>query len=115
LLLLLIITIIKILNNNIEWLWLFSDPNPIKRAASCVSWYPDDNHKIAVAYSILQFQKMPYNMCMDSYIWDIENPNVIDQTITPSSPLVTLKYNPKDPHILIGGSYNGLVCNVSTG
>jgi len=88
---------------------VYRDPNPIKRAASCVSWYPDDNHKIAVAYSILQFQKMPANMCLDSYIWDIENPNVIDQTITPSSPLVTLKYNPKDPHILIGGSYNGLV------
>ena len=90
----------------------YSDPNAIKRAATCVSWYPDDNHKIAVAYSILQFQKMPYNMCLDSYIWDIENPNVIDQTITPSSPLVTLKYNPKDPHILIGGSYNGLVCKL---
>ncbi|KAG4098935.1 WD40-repeat-containing domain protein [Neocallimastix lanati (nom. inval.)] len=88
---------------------VYRDPNAIKRAATCVSWYPDDNHKIAVAYSILQFQKMPYNMCLDSYIWDIENPNVIDQTITPSSPLVTLKYNPKDPHILIGGSYNGLV------
>lgn len=88
---------------------VYRDPNTIKRAASCVSWYPDDNHKIAVAYSVLQFQKMPANMSMDSYIWDIENPNTVDQTLIPSSPLVTLKYNPKDPHILIGGSYNGLL------
>jgi len=51
-------------------------------------------------------------MCLDSYIWDIDNPNIIDQTLTPPSPLVTLKYNPKDPHILIGGSYNGLVCKL---
>ena len=27
----------------------------------------------------------------------------------PQSPLCTLEYNPKDQHILIGGSYNGLV------
>ena len=87
-----------------------SDPNTIKRAASSVSWYPDSGHKIAIAYSVLQFQQMPESMSMDSYIWDVENPSTPDQTITPSSPLVCLKYNPKDPHILVGGSYNGLVC-----
>ena len=87
----------------------YSDPNPVKRTASCLSWYPDDGHKIAVAYSILQFQQMPTDMSIESYIWDVENPNVPDQTIIPSSPLVCLKYNPKDPHILVGGSYNGLL------
>ncbi|KAJ3416059.1 Dynein intermediate chain 2, axonemal [Chytridiales sp. JEL 0842] len=88
---------------------VFRDPNPTKRTASYVSWYPDDGHKIAIAYSVLQFQQMPFNMCMDSYIWDIENPNVPDQTLCPPSPLVCVKYNPKDPHILVGGSYNGLL------
>lgn len=48
-------------------------------------------------------------MSYESYIWDVENPNVPDQKIIPSSPLVCLKYNPKDSHILIGGMYNGLV------
>jgi dynein intermediate chain 2 len=38
---------------------VYRDPNPIKRAASGVSWYPDEGHKIAVAYSVLQFQAMP--------------------------------------------------------
>ncbi|KAJ3116690.1 Dynein intermediate chain 2, axonemal [Phlyctochytrium bullatum] len=88
---------------------VYRDPNKIKRAASFVSWYPDEGHKIAVAYSILQFQQMPANICLDSYIWDVENPNVPDQTLTPPSPLVCVAYNPKDPHILVGGSYNGLL------
>jgi dynein intermediate chain 2 len=52
---------------------------------------------------------MPANMSLDSYIWDLENPNAPDQTLTPPSPLVCIKYNPKDPHVLVGGSYNGLL------
>ncbi|KAI8587487.1 Dynein intermediate chain 2, axonemal [Geranomyces variabilis] len=88
---------------------VYRDPNALKRAATYVSWYPDDGHKIAVAYSMLQFQSMPTNMSFDSYIWDVENPNSPDQTLTPPSPLVSLKYNPKDPHVLVGGCYNGLV------
>jgi dynein intermediate chain 2 len=88
----------------------FRDPNTIKRAATNLSWYPEEGHKIAVAYSVLEFQGTPANMSLDSYIWDLENPKVPDQTLTPTSPLVCLKYNPKDPHILVGGLYNGLLC-----
>ncbi|KAI9138568.1 WD40-repeat-containing domain protein [Paraphysoderma sedebokerense] len=94
---------------SVKTLNVYRDPNFVKRAATSISWYPDDGNKIAVAYSVLQFQQMPMNMSVDSYIWDVENPNQPDQVITPSSPLVCLKYNPKDPHILVGGSYNGLV------
>eukprot|EP00842_Homolaphlyctis_polyrhiza_P004768 jgi/Hompol1/5292/HPOL_001254-RA len=88
---------------------VYRDPNHIKRAASYLSWYPDDGHKIAVAYSVMDFQAMPANMSLDSYIWDIENPNTPEQTLSPNSPIVCIKYNPKDPHILVGGSYNGLL------
>jgi dynein intermediate chain 2 len=52
---------------------------------------------------------MPESMTNEAYIWDIENPNQPDQALLPASPLVCIKYNPKDPHILVGGSYNGLV------
>ncbi|KAJ1340367.1 hypothetical protein BSLG_005009 [Batrachochytrium salamandrivorans] len=89
---------------------VYRDPNEIKRSASYLSWYPEDGHKIAVAYSVLDFQKMPANMSLDSYIWDIENPNTPEQTLSPESLIVCIKYNPKDPHILVGGSYNGLLC-----
>jgi dynein intermediate chain 2 len=44
-----------------------------------------------------------------SYIWDIMNPNTPDVEILPPSPLCCLRYNPKSPDILAGGSYNGLV------
>ncbi|KAJ1536017.1 Dynein intermediate chain 2, axonemal, partial [Nowakowskiella sp. JEL0078] len=85
---------------------VYRDPNAIKRAATSVSWYPDDGHKIAVAYSILQFQQMPANMSFDSYIWDVENPNSPDLNLTPQSPIVSLKYNPKDPHVLVGAYWD---------
>jgi dynein intermediate chain 2 len=88
---------------------VFRDPNPVARPASSVSWYPDDGHKIAVAYSCLEFQKSPAGVSLDSYIWDVENPNEPDMTLTPTSPISCLKYNFKDPHILVGGYYNGLV------
>lgn len=88
---------------------VFRDPSAIKRTASCISWYPDGAHQLAVAYSILDFQKQPYNMSVDSYIWDIHNPNTPLMALTPTSPIVSLQYNPKDPHILAGGSHNGLI------
>lgn len=49
----------------------FRDPNEVKRTATSLSWHPDGNHKLAVAYSSLEFQKAPPNMSIDSYIWDI--------------------------------------------
>lgn len=45
----------------------------------------------------------------DSYIWDVENPNTPETTLTPSSPLITLEYNPKDVNVLLGGCYNGQI------
>ncbi|KAL0983885.1 hypothetical protein UPYG_G00134340 [Umbra pygmaea] len=86
---------------------VFRDPNTVKRPASGLSWHPDGSHKLAVAYSSLEFQKVSKDMSFNSYIWDIENPNKPEMTLKPVSPLVCLEYNPKDSHILVGGSYNG--------
>ncbi|KAL4648624.1 dynein intermediate chain 2, axonemal-like [Arapaima gigas] len=88
---------------------VFRDPNEVKRTASSLSWHPDGNHKLAVAYSSLEFQRASKSMNFDSYIWDIENRNWPDLTLKPVSPLVSLEYNPKDSHILLGGSYNGQI------
>ena len=45
------------------------------------------------------------------YIWYVlaENPNKPEMTLKPVSPLVSLEYNPKDSHVLIGGQYNGQI------
>ncbi|XP_008584550.1 PREDICTED: dynein intermediate chain 2, axonemal [Galeopterus variegatus] len=85
------------------------DPQEIKRTATHLSWHPDGNRKLAVAYSCLDFQRAPVGMSHDSYIWDLENPNKPEITLKPSSPLVTLEYNPKDSHVLLGGCYNGQI------
>uniref|UniRef100_A0A8C8H5L5 Uncharacterized protein n=1 Tax=Oncorhynchus tshawytscha TaxID=74940 RepID=A0A8C8H5L5_ONCTS len=88
---------------------VFRDPNEIKRTATCLSWHPDGSCKLAVAYSSLGFQNISPDMSYDSYIWDIENPNKPEMTLKPVSLLVCLEYNPKDSHILVGGSYNGQI------
>jgi dynein intermediate chain 2 len=88
---------------------VFRDPNATKRTATAISWYPDGARKLAVAYSILDFQQMPDNMPVASYIWDVNNPNFPEAELVPASPLVCIEYNPKDPHVLVGGSYNGLL------
>ncbi|XP_072259578.1 dynein axonemal intermediate chain 2 [Pyxicephalus adspersus] len=88
---------------------VFRDPSEIKRTATHLSWHPDGSRKLAVAYSCLEFQRAPKDISYDSYIWDIENPNKPELTLKPASPLVSLEYNPKDSHILVGGCYNGQI------
>ncbi|XP_034400408.1 dynein intermediate chain 3, ciliary [Cyclopterus lumpus] len=88
---------------------VFRDPNKVKRTVTGLSWHPDGGRKLAAAYSCLEFQKASKDMSLDSYIWDIENPNRPEMTLKPVSPLVCLEYNPKDCHTLVGGSYNGQI------
>ena len=45
-----------------------------------------------------------------SYLWDISKPNTPELTFAPQSPLCCLKFNPKQPDVLVGGCYNGLIC-----
>lgn len=88
---------------------LYRDPNPLKRTATNIAWSLDGGRKLCISYSVMQFQKMPEGMSLSSYIWDIENPNFPEQELTPPSPLVVAQYNPKDPNIVVGGTYNGLL------
>mmetsp|Transcript_27129 Transcript_27129/g.55272 ORF Transcript_27129/g.55272 Transcript_27129/m.55272 type:complete len:571 (-) Transcript_27129:175-1887(-) len=90
-------------------LTVFRDPNPVKRTATCISWYPDGAKKVAVSYAILQFQRQPEGMSRSSYVWDVTNPNYPELELMPASPLCCIEYNPKETHIMIGGCYNGLL------
>ncbi|XP_062472857.1 dynein axonemal intermediate chain 2 [Pezoporus occidentalis] len=83
------------------------DPNTAKRTATHISWCPNASKKLAVAYSILEFQQSKKDMSLDSYIWDLENSSRPEMVLKPPSPLVTLEYNPKDSFVLVGGCYNG--------
>ncbi|NWV43220.1 DNAI2 protein, partial [Grantiella picta] len=85
------------------------DPNTTKRMATRLSWHPDGNRAVAVAYCSLDFQDSRKDMSFDSYVWDLESPYNPELTLKPSSPMVTLEYNSKDWHHVLGGCYNGQI------
>ena len=88
------------------------DPNELKRTAAKVAWYPGNENKVGVAYSILNFQDRRFSaerLSTESYIWDITKPNAPERSIKPPSPLGCLSFNPKQHDMVCGGSYNGLV------
>lgn len=53
------------------------DPQEVKRTATHLSWHPDGNKKLAIAYSSLKFQRAPMGMSHDSYIWDLGERRVV--------------------------------------
>jgi len=85
------------------------DPSKHKRTANHLSWNAD-GCKLAVAYCSMDFTNHD-DKSYDSYVWDIDAPNKPTDTLRPlNSPCVTLEYNPKDQHIVLGGCLNGQVC-----
>ena len=50
-----------------------------------ISWHPEGGKKVAIAYSILQFQQQPADMSLSSYVWDVSNPNYPDLELGPAS------------------------------
>lgn len=87
---------------------VFKDPSPVKRTAAALSWL-GDGKKLAVAYCNLRFQAKTDGMTTTSHIWDVLNPNEPIETLNPASPLCSIEYYTKDPHLIAGGSYNGVV------
>lgn len=88
-------------------LTVLRDPSRLKRGAHALSWHPDGSTRLAVAYSILEFQRQPDGMPTQSYVWDAAAPNAPEATLNPASPLVSLAFNVKDNNLLGGGQYNG--------
>jgi len=92
-----------------EALCMLRDPSPLKRSVTCISWHPDNPNKLAVAYSIQQFQQAPPDLPVASYVWDYTRPNQPEMELLPPSPLCCLAFNPRTPDHLIGGCYNGQI------
>ena len=87
---------------------VFQDPSQVKRTAASLSWLADGK-RLAVAYCNLKFQGSTEGMTTASHIWDVNNPNEPAESLIPQSPLVSIEYYTKDPHLVAGGSYNGVV------
>jgi dynein intermediate chain 2, axonemal len=88
---------------------IFKDPNPIRRAVTKINWHPEatTDLRIGVSYAMLRFQQMPPKMPLQSYIWNLNNPNHPEKTLAPPSSLCTMVFNHKNSDIIVGGSYNG--------
>lgn len=67
---------------------MLRDPARVRRGAQAVSWHPDGLGRLAVAYSVLEFQRQPEGMPTHSYVWDVANPNTPEATLAPPIPLV---------------------------
>ncbi len=64
---------------------IFKDPNPVKRAVTKIAWHPESaiDLRVGVAYAMLRFQQMPPRMPLNSYIWNLNNPNFPEKTLQP--------------------------------
>lgn len=59
----------------------------MKRAVNNLSWHPDGPEKIAASYCVMRFQQQHADMKLDSFIWDVHNPNMPIYSISPCSPI----------------------------
>lgn len=48
-------------------------------------------------------------MPVQSYVWDLQNPNVPELVLQGPAPCTNIAYNPKSSDTIGGGCYNGLV------
>uniref|UniRef100_T1J9T4 Uncharacterized protein n=1 Tax=Strigamia maritima TaxID=126957 RepID=T1J9T4_STRMM len=88
---------------------VFRDLAAVKRTVRKISWNPENDQKMAVAYANTIFQSNRWSDHLESYIWDIEFPQKPDMPLKAKSHIFSLEYNPKDPHIILGGCQNGQI------
>ncbi|XP_042881587.1 dynein axonemal intermediate chain 2-like, partial [Penaeus japonicus] len=85
------------------------DPHGGQRMVTSISFAPEGGHKIAAAYSSSKFMALKETMPKMSYIWDINCSSCPELELHAPSWLQYLQYNPKDPHVIAAGLYNGQV------
>ncbi|GBL86644.1 Dynein intermediate chain 3, ciliary [Araneus ventricosus] len=87
---------------------VFSDPNRNARKVVDISW-SEDSSKIAAAYSIDGLEIPVTDICLDSYVWDLENCLHPFCVLKPESCLNCLAFNPTSTDLLLGGYSSGQV------
>ncbi|XP_043519799.1 dynein intermediate chain 3, ciliary-like [Frieseomelitta varia] len=97
-------------NYSIRVINSYEDPQTHVRPIRDISWSPNNLDRLAVAYGFLEFEQHSADVSPYSYVWDIENPNKAVYTLKSESPLMTVKFNPRDPVILVSGLISGQVC-----
>ena len=81
-----------------------------RRPVSAISWCSDGGSKIAIAYCSPEFLGTMEGTPTEGYTFNVEDPTKHCEVLDCTSPLTSLAYSPKDPHLLAGGSYSGQIC-----
>ncbi|XP_062715648.1 dynein intermediate chain 3, ciliary-like [Aedes albopictus] len=84
---------------------VYKDNLDVKRSCSYICWSEEGMHFASIHCNIGEMN----NTVTDSYIWDIENPNVPLQTLVPPYQARCLEYNFKDGCQLAGGLFSGQI------
>ncbi len=90
-------------------LHILKDPSPNPRPVTGLSWSPDGGTKLAAAYSEPFWRNLFDDKDNDSYIWNIERAVQPEVCLRSTSQLHAVSFNPRDQHILAGGSIYGAV------
>jgi len=95
---------------------IFRDPNKTSRPVTMVVWHPENSHRIASVHCDLSFASMNTGAyggqdpsSLQSFLWDVQNPNLPYYRITPCSPICCLAFNKKNADSFVCGSYNGIL------
>lgn len=88
---------------------VFRDYNIEQRAVFDISFSSEGSPRLAVAYSVKEFQNATINLCKDSYVWDIDNINQPWCILKTNSFLSCVEYCPRDANSVAGGCNSGQV------
>ncbi|XP_068983669.1 dynein intermediate chain 3, ciliary-like [Bombus flavifrons] len=97
-------------DHNIRVVNLYEDPETKVRPIKDISWSPNYSDRLAVAYGFPESEQPSADLSPYSYVWDLENPNKALYTLKSPFHLTTVKFNPRDPVMLVSGLVSGQVC-----
>ncbi|KZC05586.1 Dynein intermediate chain 3, ciliary, partial [Dufourea novaeangliae] len=88
----------------------YQDPQEIVRPIRSLSWSPNGSNRLAAAYAFTEFEEHSTDVNPYSYVWDVGNAIQPMIALKSSSPMLAVKFNPRDLSMLISGHMSGQVC-----
>ncbi|XP_037906084.1 dynein intermediate chain 2, axonemal-like [Hermetia illucens] len=77
------------------------------RPVTHMSWCPNGSERFVCSYTCLDFQ--PVERSIDSYIWDLEDANKPEMSLTAPAAIISAEWNPRDEHMIAAGLRIGTV------
>lgn len=87
---------------------VYREPAAAHRPISSICWQPDGGQRFAVTHLDVDFNRISRSTLL-SYVWDVENANAPELSISPPYGLVDLQFNQREPDMLTGGMLSGQV------